>query len=256
MGRCLSTENWISLWLQFSHKYMTSSYTTISRYSDDLERLFLTMVANVNADEEIGKLRSTMARLHRKPGEQIQVSLYKLKSYYEVLLGITFPQLDNETAVIRADNYSANSSKHFVTSNTSAVINRYIGYKIQKGEVINVMGVCQVISAHENTTPTDAIQTVLYLPEIATRLDTQMSSAKNVEELVITATNIGESPKQGGRSTDRTGYQSPGGTNYKQRGRSNNRAGFTSPGGTRYKQRGRSVDRTGYQSPGGTTYKM
>merc|ERR1712030_261604 len=146
---CLSTENWISLWLQFSRKYMTSSYTTISRYSDNLEKLFLTMVANVNADEEIGKLRSTMAKLHRKPGEQIQVPLYKLKSYYELLLGITFPQLDNETAVI----------------------SKYIGYKIQKGEPINVMGVCQVISAHENTTPTDAIQSTLYLPEIATRLD-------------------------------------------------------------------------------------
>ena len=255
---CLSTENWISLWLQFSRKYMTSSYTTISRYSDDLERLFLTMVANVNADEEIGKLRSTMARLHRKPGEQIQVSLYKLKSYYELLLGITFPQLDNETAIIRADNYSANSSKHFVTSNTSAVINRYIGYKIQKGEVINVMGVCQVISAHENTTPTDAIQSVLYLPEIATRLDTQMSSAKNVEELVITATNFekANSTQQRGRSPGRTGYQSPGGTNYRQRGRSNNRAGYTSPGGTKYRQRGKSADQTSYQSPGGTSYKI
>merc|ERR1712030_68182 len=142
--------------------------------------------------------------------------------------------------------------------NTSAVINRYIGYKIQKGEAVNVMGVCQVISAHENTTPSDAIQTVLYLPEIATRLDTQMSSAKNVEELVITATNFerGKSPKQRGRSTERTGYQSPGGTNYKQRGRSNNRAGFTSPGGTKYKQRGKSADRTSYQSPGGTSYKL
>ena len=255
---CLSNENWISLWLQFSRKYMPSSYTTISRYSDDLERLFLALVTNVNADEELGKLRSTMARLHRKPGEQIQVALYKLKSYYELLLGISFPQLDSDTATIRADNYSANSSKYFVTSNTSAVINRYIGYKIQKGEAVNVMGVCQVISAHENTTPSDAIQTVLYLPEIATRLDTQMSSAKNVEELVITATNFekAKSPKQRGRSTERTGYQSPGGTNYKQRGRSNNRTGFTSPGGTKYKQRGRSTERTGYQSPGGTNYRQ
>ena len=254
---CLSDENWISLWLQFSRKYMNSSYTTISRYSDDLERLFVTLVANVNADEEIGKLRSTMARLHRKPGEQIQVSLYKLKSYYELLLGITFPQLDNETAIIRADNYSATCSKYFVTTNTSAVISKYIGWKTQKGEPINVMGVCQVISNHENTTPTDVIQSTLYLPEIATRLDTQMSIAKNVEELVITATNFdnANSTQQRGRSPGRTGYTSPGGTRYQQRGRSNNRAGYTSPGGTRYRQQGKSADRTNYQSPGGTSYK-
>ena len=252
---CLSNENWISLWLQFSRKYMPSSYTTLSRYSDDLETLFLALVTNVNADEELGKLRSTMARLHRKPGEQIQVALYKLKSYYELLLGISFPQLDSETATIRADNYSANSSKYFVSSNTATVINRYIGYKIQKGEAVNVMGVCQVIAAHENTTTSDAIQTVMYLPEIATRLDTQMSSAKNVEELVITATNIGVSPKQRGRSANRAGFTSPGGTNYRQRGGSANRAGFTSPGGTNYRQRGRSANRAGFRSPGGTSYR-
>merc|ERR1712002_136663 len=168
----------------------STSYPTLSRYSDNLETLFVTLVTNINADEELGKLRSTMARLHRRPGEQIQVALYKLKSYYELLLGISFPQLDSDTATIRADNYSANSAKYFVSANTSAVINRYIGYKIQKGETVNVMGVCQVISNHENTTTSDAIQTVMYLPEIATRLDTQMSSAKNVEELVITSTNF------------------------------------------------------------------
>ena len=251
---CLSTENWISLWLQFSRKYMISSYPTISRYSDDLETLFSTMVANVNADEEIGKLRSTMARLHRKPGEQIQVALYKLKSYYELLLGITFPQLENETAVIRADNYSANSSKHFVTSNTSAVISKYIGYKIQKGEPINVMGVCKVISSHENQTPTDAIQSTLYLPEIATRLDTQMSSAKNVEDLVITATNVQSenSTKQRGRSPGRNGYTSPRGTNYRITGRST----YQSPNGTTYKKRGTSNNGLDYRSPGGTSYKQ
>ena len=275
---CLSNENWISLWLQFSRKYMPSSYTTLSRYSDNLETLFLALVTNVNADEELGKLRSTMARLHRKPGEQIQVALYKLKSYYELLLGISFPQLDSDTATIRADNYSANSSKYFVSTNTAAVINRYIGYKIQRGEPVNVMGVCQVISTHENTTTSDAIQTIMYLPEMATRLDTQMSSARNVEDLVIASTNFergrGDSTKQNGQQNRRnsnfrspngtnyktrgrsTGFRSPGGTNYQTRGNSAGGYGFRSPGGTNYKPRGSSADRSGFRSPGGTNYKQ
>ena len=177
---CLSDENWISLWLQFSRKYMSTSYPTLSRYSDNLETLFLTLVTNINADEELAKLRSTMARLHRRPGEQIQVPLYKLKSYYELLLGISFPQLDSDTATIRADNYSANSAKYFVSTNTGAVITKYIYYKVQKGEPVNVMNVCQVVGQHENTSPADAIQSVMYLPEVATRLDTQMSTASNV----------------------------------------------------------------------------
>merc|ERR1712030_357 len=255
---CLSDANWISLWLQFSRKYMSSSYPTISRYSDDLERLFLTMVANVNADEEIGKLRSTMAKLHRKQGEQIQVPLYKLKSFYELLLGITFPQLDNETAIIRADNYSATCSKYFVTTNTSAVVGKYIAWKTQKGEPINVMGVCQVISNHENTTPTDMIQATLYLPEIATRLDTQMSIAKNVEELVITATSFdtGNSTQPRGRSNNRAGYTSPNGTRYRQQGKSADRAIYQSPGGTKYPRRGQANNTSGYTSPNGTRYQQ
>merc|ERR1712055_1054224 len=125
------------------------------------------------------------------------------------------------------------------------------------------MGVCQVISQHENTTTSDAIQRVMYLPEMATRLDTQMSSARNVEELVIASTNFeqgrGVSPngtnyKTRGNST-RSGFRSPGGTNYKQRDRSADRSGFRSPGGTNYKQRGSSADRSGFRSPGGTNYR-
>merc|ERR1712215_373383 len=152
---------------------------------------------------------------HRKPGEQIQVALYKLKSYYELLLGISFPQLDSNTATIRADNYSANSAKYFVSSNTGAVINKYIGYKVQKGEPVNVMGVCRVISQHENTRTSDAIQSVMYLPEMATRLDTQMGTASNVEELVIASSRIergrGVSPKQS-EQHNRQNFRSPGGT--------------------------------------------
>ena len=53
---CLSDANWIALWLQFSKKYMASAYATLSRYSDDLETLFKTLVTNINADEELSKL--------------------------------------------------------------------------------------------------------------------------------------------------------------------------------------------------------
>ena len=67
-GQCsLSTENWISLWLQFSKRYMTSAYSNLSRYSDDLETLFQEMVTNINVDEELSKIRGTMSKLHRRP---------------------------------------------------------------------------------------------------------------------------------------------------------------------------------------------
>merc|ERR1712055_534324 len=254
---CLSDENWISLFLQFGRKYMPTSYPTLARYSDNLETLFQTLVTNINADEELAKLRSTMARLHRRPGEQLQVPLYKLKSYYELLLGISFPQLDSDTATIRADNYSANSAKYFVITNTGAVITKNIHYKVQKGEPVNVMNVCQVVAQHENTSPADAIQSVMYLPEVATRLDTQMSTASNVEELVIASSRIergrGYSPKQGGQqhrpNSPARQNQNYGGSSYSQR--SSGGSNYRSPGGTNYRSSGGSS----YRSPGCSNYR-
>ena len=58
---CLSDANWIALWLQFSKKYMASAYSNLSRYSDNLEVLFKTLVTNINADEELSKLRASMS---------------------------------------------------------------------------------------------------------------------------------------------------------------------------------------------------
>merc|ERR1712030_291974 len=144
-----------------------------------------------------------------------------------------------------------------------AVITKYIYYKVQKGEPVNVMNVCQVIGQHETTSPTDAIQSVMYLPEVATRLDTQMSTASNVEELVIASSRIergrGYSPKQGGqqhrpnspaRQNQNSGgsnYRSPGGSYYGSSGGSN----YRSPGGTNYRSSGGSK----YRSPGGSNYR-
>ena len=291
---CLSDENWISLFLQFGRKYMPTSYPTLARYSDNLETLFHTLVTNINADEELAKLRSTMARLHRRPGEQLQVPLYKLKSYYELLLGISFPQLDSDTATIRADNYSANSAKYFVSANTGTVITKYIYYKVQKGEPVNVMNVCQVVGQHETSTPADAIQSVMYLPEVATRLDTQMSTASNVEELVIASTKIergrGYSPKNIGQpprpnsparqNQNKSGnsrqnfkrveyYKSPGGSQYFKSGSNYNRRSSskdknTAPSrpGSNQRQRPPSAQRfrsqggrNYYRSPGGSSWQ-
>ena len=282
---CLSDENWISLFLQFSRKYMPTSYTTLARYSDNLETLFQTLVTNINADEELAKLRSTMARLHRRPGEQLQVPLYKLKSYYELLLGINFPQLDSDTATVRADNYAANSAKYFVSTNTGTVITKYIYYKVQKGEPVGVMNICQVVGQHETTTPGDAIQSVMYLPEIATRLDTQMSTASNVEELVIASTrldrNRGYSPKdnshpprqnasparqphhQAGRSGQNFKkyeyYKSPNGSRYFKSGsnyfkRSSSKENTSTPSRPGSNQRPRPTSSHRFRSQGGTNY--
>merc|ERR1712179_430047 len=59
----LSSRNWIALWLQFSQKFMNSTYHNLSRYSDDLESLFTTLISNINVDEEVAKERFQVIRI-------------------------------------------------------------------------------------------------------------------------------------------------------------------------------------------------
>ena len=187
---CLSDTNWVSLWLTFAKRYMSSAYPTLSRYSDNLEVLFRTMISNINADEEISKLRSTMSKLNRGPGIPLQVPLYELKSYYELLVGINFPLMEPETVTTRSDSYASNCTKFFITKNTRVALDSFVQMKTQKGEKTNLMSICQVVGHHEASNPADQLQSVMYLPEHATRLDIQMSSASNVEELFINSTII------------------------------------------------------------------
>ena len=187
---CLSDTNWVSLWLTFAKRYMSSAYPTLSRYSDNLEVLFRTMISNINADEEISKLRSTMSKLNRSPGTPLQVPLYELKSYYELLVGINFPLMEPETVTTRSDSYASNCTKFFITKNTRVALDSFVQMKMQKGEKTNLMSICQVVGHHEASNPADQLQTVMFLPEHATRLDIQMSSASNVEELFINSTII------------------------------------------------------------------
>ena len=196
----MSDKNWIALWLQFSKKYMVSAYSNLSRYSDNLETLFRTLVTNVNPDEELSKLRASMSKLNRAPGMPLQVPLYKLKSSYELLLGISFPLMDSETVLTRSDSYSMNSAKHFISKNTSIALDNYVQLKMTKGEKLNVMLVCQMVARHEANVPSDQISTTLILPEHCTRLDTQMVTASNVEELYINSSEF-----QRNRSRDHSG---------------------------------------------------
>ena len=213
---CLSDTNWISLWLTFAKRYMSSAYPTLSRYSDNLEVLFRTMISNINADEEVSKLRSTMSKLNRSPGTPLQVPLYELKSYYELLVGINFPLMEPETVTTRSDSYASNCTKFFITKNTRVALDSFVQMKTQKGEKTNLMSICQVVGHHEASNPADQLQSVMYLPEHATRLDIQMSSASNVEELFINSTIID-------RGRPRQDSKSPAGSSRNGKYYSNNR---------------------------------
>ena len=193
----LSDNNWISLFLTLAKTHMPNDFPRVARFSDDLESLFNTLVASINGDLEIAKLRTAMGKLCRKPGEMVQSVLYKLKSQYEMLLGIQFPSLPIETVSLRADNYSSNCAQYFVSSNTAKMVQQYICYKIQKGDTNSVMKISKIITNHESFNSADRIQTTCYLPEQATRLDSSMFNRSNIEELIVASAQVGMQPGGG-----------------------------------------------------------
>ena len=166
---------------------MANDHQTLSKYSDDVDNLFEQIVGAVNADSEIAKIRTSLANITRRPGESIQTPLYRLKTLYEMLIQINFPDLNPEKAKIRADNYACNVAKFLVTNNTAKVMTDYINIKQQRDERMNLTKICNIITTHEAGNPADRIQQVMNLPASATRLDATISAASNVEELMVAA---------------------------------------------------------------------
>ena len=132
-------------------------------------------------------MRTSLSNITRRPGESIQTPLYRLKRLYEMLIQISFPELDQEKVKIRADNYACNVAKFLVSSNTTKVMNEYINIKQQRDERMNLMKICHIITSHEAGNPADRIQQIMSLPASASRLDATISAASNVEELMVAA---------------------------------------------------------------------
>ena len=82
------------MFLSFASVYMPNDHQNLMKYTDDIDGLFEAIVSSVNADNEIAKLRSSMAQMVRKPSDSIQIPMYRLRSCYEMLLNINFPDLD------------------------------------------------------------------------------------------------------------------------------------------------------------------
>ena len=121
-----------------------------------------------------------------------------------------------EKIKIRADNYSCNCVKFLISPNTAKVITEYVGLKQQRGEHLHLMKLCNVVTSHEAGNPSDRIQQIMSLPVAATRLDTSMTAASNVEELLVASSSFSQHGFSKGRQS-RSGSSS---RNMDKRGRS------------------------------------
>ena len=107
-----------------------------------------------------------------------------------MLLNINFPDLDLDKVKIRSDNYCCNSVKYLVSPNTAKFIGEYVLLKQQRSEHLSLVKLCNVVTTHEAANPSDRLQQVMSLPLVATRLDTSLTAASNVEELLVASAGV------------------------------------------------------------------
>ena len=62
--------------------------------------------------------------------------------------------------------------------------------KQQRSEHLSLVKLCNVVTTHEAANPADRLQQVVSLPLVATRLDTSLTAASNVEELLVASAGV------------------------------------------------------------------
>ena len=176
----LSQTNWITVWLTLAKQHMTNDFQALSRHSDNVDALFIQLSASINSENEIAKIRSALGQITRKPTELLQSPLFKMLSFYEMLLSIEYPAMTKDDIHLRADHYSASSAHHLVSKATAKVINEFIAIRNTENNPISVIAITNLVTSHEASNPGDKSSTVLYLPEQCTRLDKQATQANSV----------------------------------------------------------------------------
>jgi hypothetical protein len=229
----LSQENWVTVWLTLAKDHMSNDFQALSRNSDDVDALFIQLTASINSDNEIAKIRTALGQISRKPTELLQSALFKMLSFYEMLLSIEYPSMGRDEIHLRADHYAASSAHHLVSKNTALVINQFIALRNTENDPVSVIAVTNLVTSHEAATPSDKASSILYLPESCTRLDKQATQASTVSDLVLATSSLSLGKSNRGHSKDKRGYS---------REHSRDKQGYSrSP--SREKYRGRSKDR-------------
>jgi hypothetical protein len=201
----LSHDNWVSVWLTLAKDHMPNDFQALSRNSDNADALFIQLTASINSDNEISKIRTALGQISRKPTELLQSSLFKMLSYYTMLLSIEYPSMSKDEIHLKADHFAASSAVHLVSKNTALIINQFVALRQTEGEPISVVSVTNLVTSHEATNQNDKATTILYLPESCTRLDKLATQATNVTDLVLAASTLSLGDSKG-HHRDRQSY--------------------------------------------------
>ena len=130
----LTDRDWIQVFLLLGEKYLPLIFPSLSRHANDLDALFTELISNVNQETEITKLRSSLSAVSRKTNEQVQISLFRVKSLYTMILAINQPYFTDEKLQVRADFLAISTIPHLINPATNLAFQQFVQVKSLEGE--------------------------------------------------------------------------------------------------------------------------
>jgi hypothetical protein len=202
MGLC--NEDWVQIFLIMAKKYLPLVFTSLSRHSVDADSLFKELVSQINLDNETAKLRSALSSITRKTSDQIHISLFRIKSLYQMVLGINQAHLTEQKVETRAEFLAISCIQFLVTPQTWVQFQTFLQMKSAEQEAIGCAEACNFLASQELVGAEFQLSTTLYLPKQCSMLDMACLEANSITDLVISTTSKQVQNKENGMRKNRT----------------------------------------------------
>jgi hypothetical protein len=207
MGLC--DADWISVFLMMAKKYLPLVFTSLSRHSVNADSLFQELVSQINLDNEVAKLRSALCTICRKHQDQIHISVFRIKSLYQMILSINQPHLTEEKIETRSDYLAISCIQYLVTATTYTQFQTFIQLKAQEQEITGCSEACNFLASQEQASADFQLTATVYLPKPCSMLDLASLEASTINELVINATTKQGPNKDNGWSQNKREQRTP-----------------------------------------------
>ena len=140
----LSENQWVSILLQFSQKYLPGEYSALCRFesAENATSLFQNIIKYLNTDTEIAKTRHQLSKITRSMKEPVHLAVRHVQNHFNRLLSLTFPTLDSEVLRSRSEFMTTRCIPHLVSSKMAEKLQKYTLYKTSLGQKLSVENIC------------------------------------------------------------------------------------------------------------------
>ena len=159
------------MFLLLGKKHLPFIFPSLCRHGNNLDALFTELISNVNQETEIAKIRSALAGISRKANEQVQISLFRVKSLYTMILSINHPNFTDDKLQVRADFLAISTIPYLINPATNAAFQQFVQVKSLEGEITSCTEGANFVSSQEQMGTEWQIQATMYLPKNCTMLD-------------------------------------------------------------------------------------